>query len=34
MESFNGTTLELYEYMKELKGGLTQNLKPMPKVTF
>ena len=34
MESFNGTTLELYEYMKELKGGLTENLKPMPKVTF
>ena len=34
MESFNGTTLELYEYMKEIKGTVTQNLKPMPKVTF
>jgi hypothetical protein len=32
MESFNGTTLELYEYMKELKGTVTQNLKPMPKI--
>jgi len=34
MESFNGTILELYEYMKEIKGTVTQNLKPMPKVTF
>jgi hypothetical protein len=32
MESFDGTVLELYEYMKELKGELTQKLKPMPKV--
>lgn len=32
MESFDGTTLELYTYVKKLKGDNNENRKPMPKV--
>lgn len=32
MESFDGTTLELYNHIKELKGDQSQNRNPMPKV--
>lgn len=33
METFDGTTLELYNYIKELKGEQSANRKPMPKVS-
>ncbi len=33
MESFNGTTLELYQHVKQLKGEHSENRKPMPKVS-
>ena len=32
METFDGTTLELYTYVKQLKGEQSVNRKPMPKV--
>jgi hypothetical protein len=31
METFDGTVLEMYEYLKEIKGKYTDNLKPVPK---
>jgi hypothetical protein len=33
MESFDGTTLELYNHVKKLKGEHLENRKPMPKVS-
>jgi hypothetical protein len=33
MESFDGTTLELYQHIKQLKGEHFENRKPMPKVS-
>jgi hypothetical protein len=32
MESFDGTILELYNHIKQLKGDYLDNCKPMPKV--
>jgi hypothetical protein len=33
MESFDGTVLELYEYIKQSKGTYFDNLKPMPNIS-
>lgn len=33
METFDGTVLELYEYVKSLKGEYIADLKPMPKIS-
>jgi hypothetical protein len=33
MESFDGTTLELYNHVKKLKGEHLENRKSMPKVS-
>ena len=33
MESFDGTTLELYQHIKQLKGEHSENRKPMPKIS-
>ncbi len=33
MENFDGTTLELYNHIKQLKGEHLENRKPMPKVS-
>lgn len=33
MESFDGTVLELYNHVKQLKGESSANRKPMPKVS-
>ena len=33
METFDGTILELYTHIKQLKGEHSVNRKPMPKVS-
>lgn len=33
METFDGTVLEMYEYIKSTKGEYSQDRKPMPKVS-
>ena len=33
MDNFDGTVLELYDYVKQLKGGSVENRKPVPKVS-